>query len=57
MGSGGMGTKRGEPWVNSGKKSKLPTVKVSGKVFPSRKTVNVMESLRGRDWLANCPKI
>lgn len=45
-----------KPRENSRKISRLLTVKVSGKNFPSRKTVNVTESLRGSDWLANCPQ-
>ena len=34
----------------------LLTVKVSGIIFPSRSTVSLTESTRGRDRLANWPK-
>jgi hypothetical protein len=38
-----------KPQVKSRKVSMLLTVKVSGTIFPSRRTVNVTKSLRGSD--------
>jgi hypothetical protein len=38
-----------KPRVNSRKVSMLLTVKVSGTIFPSRRTVKVTKSLRGSD--------
>ena len=51
------GKKRNEPQVDRGESSKSLTVNVSGRTFPLRKTVNFTESARGRDRLANCPKM
>lgn len=54
---GDLGTRNGiKGRVNVGKRSRLLTVKVSGEVFPTRKTFNLTQSLRGSVWLANCPK-